>query len=288
VSKVFKLKKWLPLDEAVNHISNVLGEPITLADIYKCALDGHLILSANFVNGSQAKEVFLDENGWISESCSVKPVKDELFPIKGLWDLTMRGSERADIEHLYHQETSGISVKDHASRGVFLQQGNTLCQLFTTIKPSSEEKSTSNKRVIKRGLLALCTPYDNFRPKISESNGNNNSEDNQSVFHHINHHALGLDEEEHVLVIRTDEVTRFIQTLEDTPQEAKPLHDKERTTLLVLLGSTLSKANFDLNERGVAGKIRRATESNNTPVAEETIRNLLPQLRDIVELKQRN
>jgi hypothetical protein len=285
VSKVFKLKKWLPLDEAVNHISNVLGEPITLADIYKCALDGHLILSANFVNGSQAKEVFLDENGWISESCSVKPVKDELFPIKGLWDLTMLGSERADIEHLYHQETSGISVKDHASRGVFLQQGNTLCQLFTTIKPSSEEKSTSNKRVIKRGLLALCTPYNNFRPKISESNGNNNSEDNQSVFHHINHHALGLDEEEHVLVIRTDEVTRFIQTLEDKPQEATLLTPKERNSLLVLLGAVCKHADIDPSQRGITTSLVAMTGLIAAPLSDDTIRKILNQIGPAIESK---
>jgi hypothetical protein len=287
VSKVFKLKKWLPLDEAVNHISNVLGEPITLADIYKCALDGHLILSANFVNGSQAKEVFLDENGWISESCSVKPVKDELFPIKGLWDLTMLGSERADIEHLYHQETSGISVKDHASRGVFLQQGNTLCQLFTTIKPSSEEKSTSNKRVIKRGLLALCTPYNNFRPKISESNGNNNSEDNQSVFHHINHHALGLDEEEHVLVIRTDEVTRFIQTLEDTPQEAKPLSSNEKNSLLVLIAALCKEANVDWSQRGVTTSLEAMTDLIGAPISDETIRKILKQIDPAIESRSK-
>jgi hypothetical protein len=287
MSKVFKLKKWLPLDEAVNHISNVLGEPITLADIYKCALDGHLILSANFVNGSQAKEVFLDENGWISESCSVKPVKDELFPIKGLWDLTMRGSERADIEHLYHQETSGISVKDHASRGVFLQQGNTLCQLFTTIKPSSEEKSTSNKRVIKRGLLALCTPYDNFRPKISESNGNNNSEDNQSVFHHINHHALGLDEEEHVLVIRTDEVTRFIQTLEDTPQEAKPLTSNEKNSLLVLIAALCKEANVDWCQRGVTTSLVAMTDLIGAPLTDDTILKILKQIPPAIESRSK-
>ena len=33
MSKLFKLKEWLTLEEAANHISNVLGEPVTLADI---------------------------------------------------------------------------------------------------------------------------------------------------------------------------------------------------------------------------------------------------------------
>ena len=35
MSKLLKLKEWLTLDEAANHISNVLGEPVTLADIYR-------------------------------------------------------------------------------------------------------------------------------------------------------------------------------------------------------------------------------------------------------------
>ncbi|GIU13547.1 MULTISPECIES: hypothetical protein [unclassified Shewanella] len=315
MSKLFRLKDWLTLDEAVNHISNVLGEPITLADIYKFALDGHLKLSANFVNYAPAKKVMLVKNedvrfenipndnpavravnhpkgaeGGISGSYRVKTVEDELFQITGVWDLTMLGSERFDIEHRYHQETSGICVKEAFSSGVYLQQGDILCQLYTSInrRPSSKEQSTSKKREIKRGLLTLASPYVNHRPNISESNGNSNSEHDQSVYDTVNYYAVGLDEEENVLVIRTAEVTRFIQSLEDTPQEAKPLHDKERTTLLVLLASILNKANFDLNERGVAGKIRRATESNNTPVSGETIRNLLPHLRDIAELKQRN
>jgi hypothetical protein len=291
MSKLFRLKDCLTLDEAVNHISNVLGEPITLAEIYKFALDGHLIISANFVNSAPAKIVMLVKNadGCISENHRFKAVEDKLLNITGVWDLTMLGNERADIEHRYHQETSGISVSASAS-GVYLQQGNTFCQLYTSIdkKLSSKEKGAFNKRLIQRGLLAKTQPYINYSPSTIELYGNSNSEHHQSVYEQINYFAVGLDEEENVLVIRTAEVTRFIQSLEDTPQEAKPLHDKERTTLLVLFSSILNKANIDLSERGVAGKIRRATEANNTPISEETIRNLLPHLRDIAELKQKN
>lgn len=63
MSKLFKLKKWLTLDEAANHISNVLGEPVTLADIYNFALDEHLILSVNFVNIVKAKKVTFIKKG---------------------------------------------------------------------------------------------------------------------------------------------------------------------------------------------------------------------------------
>ena len=98
--------------------------------------------------------------------------------------------------------------------------------------------------------------------------------------------ASRLDELDHDLVVKVKEITRFIQSLEDTPQEDKPIHGKERNTFMFLLSSAFKKANFDLKERAVAGKIRRATESNNTPVSEQTISDLLPKILDAVDLKQ--
>jgi hypothetical protein len=56
MSKLFKLKEWLILDEVAAHISNVLGEPATVADLLRFALDGHLKLSIDFVNHTQAKK----------------------------------------------------------------------------------------------------------------------------------------------------------------------------------------------------------------------------------------
>ena len=56
MSKLFKLKEWLTLDESAAHISNVLGEPAKVADLYRFALDGHLKLSVDFVNHTQARK----------------------------------------------------------------------------------------------------------------------------------------------------------------------------------------------------------------------------------------
>lgn len=51
MAKLFKLKRWLTLDEAADHLSAVLNEKVTIADILRLALDRHLILSMNIVNG---------------------------------------------------------------------------------------------------------------------------------------------------------------------------------------------------------------------------------------------
>lgn len=54
MSKLFGLKSWLTLDEAASFLSGTLQEPVTVPDLLRLALDGHLVLSANFVNGTRA------------------------------------------------------------------------------------------------------------------------------------------------------------------------------------------------------------------------------------------
>lgn len=45
VRKVFNLRKWLNLEEAAEHLSDLLSEPVTVKDIRNLALDGELTLS---------------------------------------------------------------------------------------------------------------------------------------------------------------------------------------------------------------------------------------------------
>jgi len=291
MSKLFKLKEWLTLGEAETHISNVLGESFTIADIYKFALDGHLVLSVNFVNFVKAKKITfikkedikyrkvfaknissIPEGAYanvpinakypISRECWVESIENKVESLSGVWDLPMIGTEKFSIMQLYQQEiSSNIEVKVPETMSVYVKGAEETYQLQLLLTMEQYRELHSNLTV--NGL----------KPKIADSA--------------LAYPASRLDEMDHVLVVKVKEVTRFIQSLEDTPREAKPLHDKERTTLLLLFGSMLKKANFDLNERGIVGKIRRATESNNTPVSEQTIRDLLPHLIDTIELKQK-
>ncbi len=49
-NKLIKLKKWLTLTEAAQHLSLMFKENVNEADVLRWALDGHLILSVNFAN----------------------------------------------------------------------------------------------------------------------------------------------------------------------------------------------------------------------------------------------
>ncbi|WP_143071982.1 hypothetical protein [Nitrosospira briensis] len=54
-SPIFSLNEWLPLEQAANHLSSVIGATVRTADILRFALDGHLKLSVRFPNFATVK-----------------------------------------------------------------------------------------------------------------------------------------------------------------------------------------------------------------------------------------
>lgn len=65
-SRLFKLKEWLTIPEAANHLSIMFGEEVKEADVLRLGLDRHLKLSVNFVNHAHAKrgDKFLPFDEW--------------------------------------------------------------------------------------------------------------------------------------------------------------------------------------------------------------------------------
>lgn len=80
MTKLFKLKNWLTLEDSASHLSSVLQEPVSVADVLMLGIDRHLRLSANFVNGASAnlgKLVRLsDARIWLIPNFGASP-KDE-------------------------------------------------------------------------------------------------------------------------------------------------------------------------------------------------------------------
>lgn len=292
MSKLFKLKEYLSLDEAKTYLTNALEEKVSMAEIYKLAIDEHLTISVKFHSyittacgrvyfynaeqtipfieidrsfslGKKLDKPYLmnKSDGHVITHDSWLFFDSRLSYTSGIWDLSMLGSESIDIKNL-HQESIGGSAGGLISpiKGVILKNYDTYHLLKSLDLPEKIDEQEKFNRMNK-------AKDEHFRD------------------------CLSLKEHRHQLVIRTEELTRFIQSLHDEPlkvqQEPKLLTSKEHITYQLIIASLLHKNKLDLNERGIAGKIRRATESNNTPVSEETIRNLLPQIRDTVELKQR-
>jgi hypothetical protein len=322
MSKLFKLKEWLTLDEAANHISTVLGEPVTLADIYRLALDKHIKLSANFVNGANAelgKRVKGDEvkfqtitkcpitgeeyefpfqietkgelridNSPDSEFLSFE---DGVKSIRGVWDLTMLGSEAIDIEFYYQQITSGLEVTLVGLNGVFLEKDGVVASLKTDF---DDNEFQAGSKAAKKSLENFITSHKLTAVEIKELRDKYQDERNEFLggkkeFERVPSYypSGGLDEHDYVLVIKTNEVTRFIQSLEDTPKEAKPLTSKERNSLLVLIGALCKQVNIDPNQRGVSASLVTMTELIGAPLTDDTIRKVLNQIEPAIDSRSK-
>ena len=97
----------------------------------------------------------------------------------------------------------------------------------------------------------------------------------------------GLDAHDYVYVVRTKEVTRFIQSLEDTPKSDRPLKSKERNSLLVLIAALCREQGIDCNQRGVATSIELMTQKLGTPLTDDTIRKILSQVENAIESRNK-
>ena len=215
MSKLNELQEWLTLEEAMKDLSDVLGEPVTLANIYRQTLDGSLTISVNFVNETMArtgKYIPTSEYGntdgskmsFLDEGCAdyfIIPSKEtgvvfgeliklrsHIFPIKGIWDLTMLGAEQLDIKAYYYKEISNIEVTPKILDGMFLRQGDVLCQ-----------------------------------PQIDlDSNGSQVCWEGQETTEKSYSPSNSLDNHDFIFVIRNREVKRFIQSRKDISEEGKP------------------------------------------------------------------
>ncbi|ASI92519.1 hypothetical protein [Vibrio mediterranei] len=156
MSKLLRIKKYLSIEEAAINLSNMLEEPIKVADIYHLALENDLTMSVRLVdqsfavigryielNGHEAGNIQVDidlrtgqpldkpYSVCASELTTVKENQGLLFdkkvvPIDGIWDLAMIGSERQKLYELYQNEVGGEAPRTTGLNGFFLKRGDTI------------------------------------------------------------------------------------------------------------------------------------------------------------------
>lgn len=273
MNKLFKLKKWLTLESACEYLSHVFSENITLPDLLQLALDGHIKISANFVNKAKAcsgKLVLKEEADIILPSYLIEDLcrkSDEMkgleykpenharlegthfseeyqlvldtkvISVEGVWDLLMVASGRLDIEHLFQQLTGGVEVTLINLEGTFVEA------------PNKEE----------RQILQLQTSFSKTELKEYGLNPDRPREQNY-------YPAGGLPEDS-TLVIRTDELTRFIKSLDEPDNEEKAaLTTKSKNSYLATIYS-LCLALTD----GLTGKPNKDADMINSELARKGI-----------------
>jgi len=70
-------------------------------------------------------------------------------------------------------------------------------------------------------------------------------------------------------------------------KKEKPLSTKERHTLLVMIASLCKAVDIDYTQRGVATAIQLLTENIGAPITDDTIRNVLKQINEAMDVRSK-
>ncbi len=327
MSKLFKLKEWLTLDEAASHISSAIGEEVQIKDLYRLALDKYLTLSVNLVNYAQAKrgdvvgpeEVRLagKPSPWFAEVLEKVALEngndpkmayeeivlslsigDDLFlnldekvtSIGGVWDLPLWGNEHLDIQHRYQHEIGGPEVTLVCIEGTYVRKGDIAYELQDDFddneyqKGSKAQKADIERFIVRESLSSedadkLRVKYKVWREEYLEERKSSPKESNY-------HPAAALPSDS-VVVVRTEEILRFLSSIDENDQPEKPLGTRERNTLLALIATLCKEAKIDYEARGIASAIEKMTEIHGVKISDDKIRGILKLLPDAVESRQK-
>lgn len=261
MSKLFKLKQWLTIQDTASYLSSIFDEPVKDYDILRFALDGHLKLSANLVNHACARMckvvshekvrkvpsldgTFLIAMGIYLGDGNFLERENGITSVDGVMDLMMIGNEKLDIEHEYQQLTSGVELTLVCLEGVYL-------------------KNYENGNIYE---LQDCFNYDVKGMK----------DDN-------NYYPAGGLPKDAALVVRTSAIAEFIELVTDRKIE-KPLIDKERQTLLVIIAALAKEAKVNISKVSKSGElIANLTQIIGAPIGATTIETHLKQIPEALQ-----
>jgi hypothetical protein len=248
---------------------------VSEADVLRFALDGHLTLSVYFVNHARgrcgpavpiqdAKWQFkqTSDGGWVFPMVSVAIGQDRVIEndeqitvLDGIWDLTMLGSERLDVEHQYQVLTGGPAVDLTVLDGpIVFRDNGTYCQI--------QERDSNNEFV--------------------------NPEPFKKLFghpHNYNFHPAARLPTDSVLVVRTSALHDLELRLSESDHKVeKPVEQRERTSLLAIIAALAKLAKLDVTKpSSAAASIESQMVSMGVRIASRTIENHLNLIPEALE-----
>jgi hypothetical protein len=269
MGKLFKLKEWLSVADAVKHLSILLGEDITEADLLRLVIDAHLKLSIYIANAVEAKRGYAMklENPVVRtaigkkeprsllldislDSYELRTTNDEIIWIDGVYDLVMLGDDRLEVEKRYHSLTGGPEIYDAFPYGIYV--ANDEGQLFELQKEWQTRDDIGN---------LIKTTY---CPAVTFSFDN-------SCF-----------------VFRTRYLLEFEEILSKRENcIEKPLLTTERNSLLAIIAALCDYSAIKHQERGAANQIAKLTEEIGAAVSDDTVRRWLKAVPDALENRKK-
>jgi hypothetical protein len=268
LKKLLNLKEWITVPEAARHLSLLFEEDVSEADVLRLALDGKLKLSINLINRApcllgplvSAQDAKRDTNsldahgrhpieGLTIDDGRVIECGTEVEFANGVWDLAMLGAEQTDIEIRYQALTNGPAVDPRFrwfSGPILCRDDGAHCEIVTRKENKVEGKPHHS--------------IDNYRSARS----------------------LPADS---VLVVRTSAL-RDLEARASEPDQRveKPIEQRERNTLLVIVAALAELAKIDLKKPSkAASAIEAQTVRMGARVATRTIEEHLKRIPEARE-----
>jgi hypothetical protein len=287
MSKLLRLRKWLPLADAARVLSGLMEEDISESDLLRLALDRQLTLSAHFVNGAWVREwvVLGDKSAKstdVPRSAEVDfPELPESAPIVGgairlsegdplmqlmgpvmlsepdVWDLPMISANVVEVEREYQRLRGGPERKRTPPKSIAIQTSSgRRYELYVRKDESEEAEAAGHSRWI------FGHP-DDFNPARSLPS--------DSTF-----------------VVRTEALMALQAKLaqpESPKKQVDHLSTRERDTILKLvIGMAMGGYGFDpaAPKSPVPGEISGDLAKHGISVSDDTVRKWLKEAITIV------
>lgn len=284
MSKLFKLKEWVTIPDAARHLSQIVNEPVSEADILQMALDGHIKISVYFPNRAKArvgrvipykdvprnelptidgKGTFTYLDGHPLNDLPKGELPDSETPfihfeegvvsIDGIWDLAMQGNERIDIEFDLQQLIGGPEVTMMNIEGTFLNRSDgawaALQERFpdrVTVDAGGKKKTIKGSYYPAGGLGTDCTR-----------------------------------------VIRVSEIMALQSKLDGSALN-KTVSTRERNTLLAIIGVLCKEAGFDYTKSAKTAALIESTAAQlGVSIGETTIEGHLKKVSNAMETRMK-
>ncbi|MBW8186195.1 hypothetical protein [Shewanella nanhaiensis] len=232
----------------------------------------------------------VEENKWLA-------FDEKVHVIDGIWDLTMIGMESLDVEHQYQKELGGSEPLVAPVKGVFLKQEELVCKLQKSLPPEpTDENRAALQKELERFLHPKGLTLDDYLncDDISECLSNAEIDSLEQLSEIMQdglpdcekfEDSITLEEHSYQFVIRTNELTRFVQSLDEENlepvQTEKPLGTRERNSYLTLISVLFEEQGLNPFLKGLTSPIKLMADKAGMSISEKTILKIINEVREI-------
>lgn len=313
MAKLFKLKRWLTLDEAADHLGSVLNEKVTVADILRLALDRHLIISMNIVNGvscckgvrvpiDQAPLLIANRRWAQGEGQGLIPADLTGYPgdddPKGQHRWCVDNYSRFESGELIAIPRAATFTEDHCY--LFEKEISSVSGVWDLPMLGSEGLDVQHllQNIIEGPeVTGVCLDgaflvhangeiYVRIMEHVSENEYVKDGSDRKKYpsDEYRSYNPAGRLPHGEIFVVRTEVLSTFIQSLQDDDSsEVKPTKTRELNNHLRVIAALAKEAGIDISEgKGGAATIEAAIfAAGFDGPKEKTIRTMLKQAREV-------